>query len=196
MSENRAVVGRGAKVIAAVHEAALEELLDKGFAALTMEAVAQRAGVHKTTVYRRWGDRQSLVVDVLSGQFAASMPAPDTGSFEDDLHLLAQALVASVSGGPGAAMRAAMFSDAGRLPEVGEACRRVFADRLRRTEHVVRRAVDRGELPAEVDPVEVLSTLAAQVYFRLQLTELSATGDCAERSVRVVLAAARDGALA
>ncbi len=56
---------RGAAVRAAVLTAALDELAERGFAALTMDNVATRAGVHKTTVYRRWPDRESLVTDAV-----------------------------------------------------------------------------------------------------------------------------------
>jgi AcrR family transcriptional regulator len=50
-------VGRGPKVRAAVLAATLEELAAVGYAALTVDDVARRAGVHKTTIYRRWEDR-------------------------------------------------------------------------------------------------------------------------------------------
>src|SRR5262245_4386940 len=61
---------RGSKVRDAVHAATLAELLDKGYAALSIDSVAQRAGVHKTTVYRRWVDRDSLLVDALAEHLA------------------------------------------------------------------------------------------------------------------------------
>ena len=57
---------RGATVRANVLAATLAELAEAGYAALTVEAVADRAGVHKTTVYRRWRDREALVIDALT----------------------------------------------------------------------------------------------------------------------------------
>lgn len=188
-------VGRGAKVRAAVHAATLAELVDKGYAALTVEAVAARAGVHKTTVYRRWKDRESLVVDALTGQAAADVPVPDTGSVEDDLRALARSLVAMVTAGGGSALLAAMFSGGAGLPEVAEARHHVFGDRLRRARPVVTRAIERGELPAGTDPDELLRTLAAPIYFRLLMTAEPVDGTTADQAVRVTLAAARAGAL-
>ncbi|MEU8109757.1 TetR/AcrR family transcriptional regulator [Nonomuraea muscovyensis] len=188
-------VGRGAKVRAAVHAATLAELVDNGYAALTVEAVAARAGVHKTTVYRRWKDRESLVVDALAGQAAADVPVPDTGSVEGDLRALARSLVAMVTGGSGPALLAAMFSGGAGLPEIAEARQQVFGDRLRRARPVVTRAVERGELPAGTDPGELLRTLAAPIYFRLLMTAEPVDAATADQAVRVALAAARAGAL-
>jgi AcrR family transcriptional regulator len=188
-------VGRGRKAQAAVRAATLAELLDRGYAELTVEGVAQRAGVHKTTVYRRWKDRASLVVDALSEHFATDIPTPDTGAIETDLSALARALAHSMTGPVGRAVQTAMYSDAGRLPEIAEARRRVFADRFRRAEPVITRAIERGELPAETDPVELLKTLAAPIYFRLLVSADPVEEGTADQAVRITLAAARAGAL-
>ncbi|GGW67594.1 TetR/AcrR family transcriptional regulator [Streptomyces xantholiticus] len=188
-------VGRGRKAQAAVRAATLAELLDRGYAELTVEGVAQRAGVHKTTVYRRWKDRASLVVDALAEHFAADIPTPDTGAIETDLRALARALAQSMTGPVGRAVQTAMYSDAGRLPEIAEARRRVFADRFRRAEPVITRAIERGELPAETDPVELLKTLAAPIYFRLLVSADPIEEATADQAVRITLAAARAGAL-
>ncbi|GAA2220176.1 TetR/AcrR family transcriptional regulator [Nonomuraea monospora] len=184
-------VGRGAKVRAAVHAAALAELVDKGYAALTVESVAQRAGVHKTTVYRRWKDRESLLTDALAEHMATDVPVPDTGSIETDLRALARSLVQAYTSPTGQAVLAAMFTG---LPEAAAARRHVFDDRLVRAEPVVTRAVGRGELPADTDPGEVLKTLAAPIYLRLLVTADPVDESTADRAVHVTLAAARAGA--
>ncbi|GAA3142423.1 TetR/AcrR family transcriptional regulator [Nonomuraea roseoviolacea] len=189
-------VGRGAKVRAAVHAATLAELVDKGYAALTVEGVAQRAGVHKTTVYRRWKDRESLLVDALAEHLAADVPVPDTGTVEDDLRALARSLVQSYTSPTGRAVLAAMFTGAAHLPEIAAAGGHVFRDRLTRAEPVVRRAVERGELPVGTDPGEVLRTLAAPVYLRLLVTGDPVDETTADQAARVTLAAARAGAFA
>src|SRR5262249_60890107 len=77
--------GRGPKVRAAVLAATLAELADKGYAALTVDGIARRAGIHKTTIYRRWKDRESLVADGLGEHIAMDFPIPDTRSGETDL---------------------------------------------------------------------------------------------------------------
>lgn len=188
-------VGRGAKVRAAVHAATLAELVDKGYAALTVENVAQRAGVHKTTVYRRWKDRESLLVDALAEHMATDIPVPDTGTIETDLGALARSLVQAFTDANGQAILAAMFTGAAHLPEIAAARRHVFEDRLVRAEPVVTRAVERGELPGDTDPAELLKTLAAPIYLRLLITAEPVDETTAGRAVNVTLAAARAGAL-
>src|SRR5437879_1266577 len=66
--------GRGPKVRAAVLAATLDELEETGYAGLTIDSIARRAGVHKTTVYRRWPDRESLVADVVGEHIAMDFP--------------------------------------------------------------------------------------------------------------------------
>ncbi|MFF3326244.1 TetR-like C-terminal domain-containing protein [Streptomyces sp. NPDC002889] len=84
----------------------------------------------------------------------------------------------------------------GGLPPLGTAAgHRVFADRFRRAEPVITRAVERGELPAETDPVELLKTLAAPIYFRLLVSADPIEEGTADQAVRITLAAARAGAL-
>ncbi|MEV4799392.1 TetR/AcrR family transcriptional regulator [Nonomuraea sp. NPDC049421] len=195
MQSDRRPVGRGAKVRAAVHAATLAELVDKGYAALTVENVAQRAGVHKTTVYRRWKDRESLLTDALAEHMAMDVPVPDTGTIEGDLRALANSLVRTFTSPTGQAILAAMFTGAAHLPEIAAARRQVFDDRLTRAEPVVVRAIERGELPAATDPAELLKTLAAPIYLRLLITADPVDETTADRAVRVALTAARGGAL-
>lgn len=188
-------VGRGAKVRAAVHAATLAELVDKGYAALTVENIAQRAGVHKTTVYRRWKDRESLLTDALAEHMALDIPVPDTGAIESDLRALARSIVEAFTSPTGQAILAAMFTGAAHLPEIAAARRHVFDDRLARGEPVVTRATERGELPRDTDPVELLKTLAAPIYLRLLITAEPVDETTADQAVRVTLAAAHAGAL-
>ncbi|MET8003573.1 TetR/AcrR family transcriptional regulator [Nonomuraea glycinis] len=195
MKSDRPVVGRGAKVRAAVHAATLAELVDKGYAAFSVDAVAQRAGVHKTTVYRRWKDRESLIVDAVSEHMAMDIPDPDTGTVEADLRALARSLAHSFTTPAGQAILAAMFTGAAHLPEIAEARRHVFHDRLRRAEPVVTRAVARGELPAGTDPAELLKTLAARIYLDLLITGDPVDEALADKAARIALAAAHAGAL-
>lgn len=145
--------------------------------------------------YRRWKDRASLVVDALAEHFATDIPIPDTGAVETDLQAIARALAQSMTGPVGRAVQTAIFSDAGRLPEIAEARRRVFADRFRRAEPVVARAIERGELPAGTDAVELFKTLAAPIYFRLLVSADPVEEGTADQAVRITLAAARAGAL-
>ena len=187
--------GRGPKVRAAVLAATLAELTEGGYAALTIDRAAQRAGVHKTTIYRRWKDRESLVVDALIDQIAVDVPIPDTGAIETDLRELARSVVRWVTSPTGQAVLTTVLSDAVRIPEIAAVKRRFFDDRFQRAEPVVARAIKRGELPASTDPAELIKTLVAPIYFRLLIAAEPVDESTADHAAQVALAAARAGVL-
>lgn len=188
-------VGRGKRMRAAVLDAAITEVIEAGYAGLTVEGVARRAGVHKTTIYRNWKDTGGLLTDALASRFAADIPIPDTGSVEGDLRVLARSLVSTMTTRAGHALLTAVLSDAGRHPRLGDIKHALFDDRFQKAEPVVTRAVERGELPAGTDPTEVLVALAAPIYFRLLFTSGPVDSATADQAARIALAAARAGAL-
>jgi AcrR family transcriptional regulator len=111
--------GRSARVRAAVHRAVAELLAEEPAEALTLPAVAGRAGVHPTTLYRRWGSVADLLADVATSRFSGDIVVPDTGSLRADLERWA-ADVATDLADPDvlSLMRAAIGSG----PEGGCAC--------------------------------------------------------------------------
>jgi AcrR family transcriptional regulator len=175
--------------------ATLEELADRGYAALSIESVARRAGVHKTSVYRHWTDRQALVLDALTTNVAGGLVIPDTGSFETDLSEFARGLVAWLTSPPGNAVVQATVADASRVLEIGDLQRRFYAERLQRDEVMIRRAIDRGEIPADTDPAEVIKALIGPIYLRLLITAEPIDATTADRATELVLAAVRAGVL-
>ncbi|MEU9033469.1 TetR/AcrR family transcriptional regulator [Streptomyces sp. NPDC048352] len=194
-SDRGPAVGRGPRMRAAVLAATISELTAAGYAALTVDAVAQRAGVHKTTIYRNWKTSDELVADALTGHFAADIPIPDTGAAESDLRALARSLVATMTTDAGRALLTTALSDAVRTPRLAEIKRALFEDRFRQAEPVVTRAVERGELLAGTDPAELLKALVAPIWFRLAFTGEPVDEATADRAVAVALAAAHAGVL-
>ena len=91
--------GRSARVRQAILAAALHELIDNGYAALSVEAVASRAEVNKTTIYRRWPTLDDLLVDALTTWSQDAIPGADTGSIETDLLTLGRELADQLNGG-------------------------------------------------------------------------------------------------
>src|SRR5579875_2521841 len=87
--------GRTARTRTAVLAATLAELAERGYAELTVEQIAQRSGVHKTTVYRRWGGVDGLLVDALGEASADDWTAPDTGTLLGDLTAINAELLAA-----------------------------------------------------------------------------------------------------
>jgi AcrR family transcriptional regulator len=185
--------GRGPKVRTAVLAATLAELADKGYAALTIDNIARRAGIHKTTIYRRWKDRESLVADVLGEHIAMDFPIPDTGSVETDLRELARLLVGWVTSPTGRMIFAAVYSDAARIPGISDVRRDLFDDSPRRAAPVIARAVEQGELPRGTDAAAVMRALVAPIYFRLEVTGEPVDEAAADQAAQIALAAARAG---
>jgi AcrR family transcriptional regulator len=186
-----ASLGRGAKVRAAVLAATIEELSERGYAAFTIDNVAQRTGVHKTTVYRRWPDRETLIAEALADSVATEIPIPDTGSVDDDLRGLARSLVAWANSASGRAVLAVMVSTAAGLPAPPNSARHVFRDRIRQTLPVVTRAITRGEVPDGTDPAELIKTLVAPIYFRVLITGEPVGDSTADAAAALALTAAR-----
>jgi len=94
--------GRTARTTTAVLAAAIEELSVHDYADISVESIAARAGVHKTTVYRRWGSKVEIIRQALVGAASVHIQVPDTGRVESDLLLLAQAVRGVLSGPRGA----------------------------------------------------------------------------------------------
>src|SRR4051812_8420984 len=89
--------GRSARVIHDVLDATLEELARSGYVALTIESVAARAGVNRTTIYRRWPTKYALVHAAMLASQDGLQEAPDTGAIRSDLMTLARQRLAAVS---------------------------------------------------------------------------------------------------
>jgi len=182
--------GRSARVRDAVLAATYAELADHGYPALTVDAVATRAGVHKTTVYRRWGGVDDLLADALDQTRETPWPVPDTGTVEGDLVAVAVE-IASAFGDAGVptAVVAASFQS----PRAALALQAFYAARQEEAAKVVVRAVDRGELPGGVDPVEVVRLACAPLYYRVFITREPVDAVVAERAAHAAIAAARAG---
>ncbi|MEL7977528.1 TetR/AcrR family transcriptional regulator [Isoptericola sp. F-RaC21] len=188
--------GRSARVREDVFAATLAELVEVGYTALTIERVAARAGVHKTTVYRRWEDKDSLLVAAVSELAAQPVPAVDTGGLRSDLFAYASAIVSLLAGPVGRVARTALTSDAMRVPGIAAFKDELFATRRPLSAEIVRRAVERGELDPGTDPHQVIDFLVAPVYFRLMLSEELLDDELARQVTDATVAAARAGAFA
>ena len=185
--------GRSARVREAVLRAALELLEETDVADLTVERLAGRAGVNKTTIYRRWRDLDGLIGDVLQQLGALHVPIPDTGDFDRDLAELAESLREAITGHAGGKVMTALAAGASRSSRSAEVLRGFLRQRFEQAEIIVRRAVERGELTREVDGMAVIETLGAPFYLRLLVTSDPIDVTFAQRAAAVAAAAARAG---
>jgi AcrR family transcriptional regulator len=175
-------------VQAAVLEAVATLLTERGYDDMTMEAVAVRADVHKTTVYRRWPTKAELVFDAARRHSEQQVPMPDTGSLLGDLRQLAREVAANIGTEPGATMARAVVAAAATSSEVAPAMHDFWSDRLARAAPIVERAAARGEIPAATDANLVVESLIGPLWVRLLLTGEPIDDELAERVAELVTA--------
>ncbi|MEU8681255.1 TetR/AcrR family transcriptional regulator C-terminal ligand-binding domain-containing protein [Streptomyces sp. NPDC048611] len=185
--------GRTARTRQAVLTAVFQELGEGGFAGLTMDKVAQRSGIHLATLYRRWRCPEGLVCELLT-ELSSDVPLPDSGSLPEDLRALARSIAAFYGEARMSGLIEAVVSAAARDPQAASVLRSFFGERLALAGRMVRRAVDRGELPADTDPEELMSALGAPFYYRILIARRPVDRDLAESAATAVWAAARAGA--
>lgn len=135
---------RGDELIGAIRAATLAELVEHGWAGLTVEGVADRAGVGKASIYRRWPGKLELALDAIDQVLPDLVESPDTGSIRGDLIAMLRTFSTAMNGPCGALMRSAGDPDADELRQAVE--ERLVAPRRNRMLEVMRRAIARGEI--------------------------------------------------
>jgi AcrR family transcriptional regulator len=159
-------------------------LAERGLAGMSIEEVAARAGVGKATIYRRWPSRGILALDAFLSEFQGLQPLPDTGTLRGDLLAALTGWVRAVTRTAAGRMLAGLVAEAQRDPALAEAWRDRVIEPLRAQHSIMlERAVQRGELPADVDSDVVLDLLYGAAYHRL----LQGHRPLSERFVREVV---------
>ena len=181
---------RDPQVDQAIIAAAVELLGDGGVEAMSVEAVAARAGVSRASVYRRYANRVDLMEAAFHAASVQKPEPPDTGSVRTDLVqlvlILKSVLLDSESGG----MLPAMLSAARENPEVREALERFTSARRSPTIEVIRRGIDRGEIRDDVEPELLADMLVGAVIYRLFMRNGTIGQRRAEELVDLVLGGA------
>ncbi|HEY9373806.1 TetR/AcrR family transcriptional regulator [Streptomyces sp.] len=186
--------GRTARTRAAVRDAVLTGLAEHGYPGLTVEYVSEHSGVHKTTLYRRWGTLEGLVADALDLAGEDDWTPPDTGSLAGDLRALAREVSESFADPAAAAAPTAFVGAAFQSPRAAEALHAFYTERFRRCEPVVERAVDRGEAPPGTDAGAVVRAVSAPLFLRLFITREPVDTALADQAAAAALAAVKAGA--
>jgi len=169
---------RSAEADRAILAATADLLAERGLAAMSIEEVAARAGVGKTTIYRRWPSKGLLALDAFVISFRAEQPLPDTGSLRGDLLSALHAWVRATTQTAMGPMLTGLIAEAQNDPELRGAWRDRVLEPLR-TQHriMLDRAISRGEIPASVDRDVVLDLFFGAAEHRLLLGHLPMTGD-------------------
>jgi AcrR family transcriptional regulator len=160
---------RSEKARLAILESAAELLLAQGLSAVSMDAVAERAGVSKATIYRWWPTKETLALDALYNEWSAARPrARDTGTLRGDLMSLMRPWARLAGSRPYGRVIAALITEARTDPAFAEEYRTRFLEPRRdQARAIFRRAIERGEIPADTKVEVALDVLWGPLYHRL-----------------------------
>lgn len=185
--ERRRSIGarRNPEAQEAILDAAEAILLEDGAAAFSIEAVARRARAGKPTIYRWWPTRGTLLLDIYHRQKPAAIHA-DTGTIEEDVALFVERLLDYWRGGAGQVFRF-IVAEAQRDAACAEALRAYAAERRRQTAAMFERAIARGEISPDTDPLLSAEMLAAFAWHRLLTDRLAIDREEAARIARQVV---------
>jgi len=148
----------------------MQELAEVGYGRLSIEAVARRAGVGKTAVYRRWGSKLEMVLEVVSAEAGDPLPLPDTGTLRGDLEMLLRIVTRALQHPLASQIIPDLLAEAARNPQIAETLQGVLRTNQRDIGALlIDRAVQRGELPAGADPDAVVDLIVGPVYWRLAI---------------------------
>lgn len=153
----------------AILRAALDLLLEQGLDRMTMDAVAERAGVSKATIYRWWRSKPALAIDALYAEWEPVRPQPrDTGTLRGDLLALVRPWVRLVNTTGSSRILASLVNEAHADPAFAELYRDHFVrPRRDHARELFQRAIERGEIPPSTDIDVALDLLYGPLYHRL-----------------------------
>jgi AcrR family transcriptional regulator len=188
---------RSEKARRAILQAVADLLLDDGMARVSMDAVAERAGVSKATIYRWWPSKERLALEALLDWATAVSPPRDTGTLRGDLVALVRPWVREIRKRPFGRVIATLITEAQSDPEFAAIYRRHFVELRREPMRAAfLRAVDRGEAPVDLDIDVALDLIYGPLYHRLLHGHAPLTERFAESVVDLALSGIlrRDGA--
>jgi AcrR family transcriptional regulator len=177
--------GRSARVRAAVLGATLAGITEEEGDALSIPRIAARAGVHETSIYRRWGSREALILDAVTSLIGEEIPVPDTGSLRGDLVAFLDRSIGFLSSPIGVRLVRATAPMPRTAPtDVRQA---YWPRRFERIGEMFARAIARREIAPTADIALATEMLLAPLYFRLLITDRSLEDDLPERLTAFVL---------
>jgi AcrR family transcriptional regulator len=186
-----AAVLRG-DITVAIRNAVMHELAEVGYGRLSIEAVARRAGVGKTAVYRRWGNKLEMVLEIVSDVAGRSVPLPDTGSFSGDLELLMMIVSRALRHRIASQIIPDLMAEASRNPQIAETLQTALRTHQQAIgDKLVGQAIARGELPEGTDPQLVVDLILGPLYWRLAVSRNPISDDYLEMLTTAIMGALR-----
>ncbi|MFF4803330.1 TetR/AcrR family transcriptional regulator [Streptomyces sp. NPDC001351] len=157
------------RVTDAITEAAFAELAETGYARMSMEAVARRAGVGKAALYRRWSSKQTMIAELIRSKVTHTLPhTPATGDLHSDLRELLATFRSQLAHPLLARIWAGLLAEASHDDALAEGLHtEVTAPRRAAARTILQAAIDRGELPPGLDLDLGTDLLIAPLAFRV-----------------------------
>lgn len=177
---------RGAPVVDRVLDLALEALAVQGYHRFSVPEMADRAGLNKTSLYRRWPTKGALVGAALERAMGHDAPLPDTGALPTDMLAFALAAAAWADAPAGRAVMKSLLTD-GDDPEVRALVAQLLRNRASGPSLLFERAMARGELDARADVGMALSVIAGAMSHRIFVEREAVTEAFVARLIRLVL---------
>jgi AcrR family transcriptional regulator len=188
--------GRSAAVRTAVLGATTDLLVDVGLDAIELTVVADRAGVGRSTVYRRWGSVAALIADLLADMAETSVPRADTGSLRGDLRANAALVRRTLSSDRQGRLFKAIIAAATYDDRTAAALSEFYARRIAEWSTCVDDAAARGEAPVGTDSTAVIRQVSAPLYYQFLTSTRRLTERDAIRAADAALAAVAAGVFA
>jgi AcrR family transcriptional regulator len=177
---------RGSPVVARVLRAAIEELARIGYGALSIEEVANRAGVNKTTVYRRWATKSELVRAALRSMGDERVCEVSTGSLRGDLLAVGRSIIAFAESSEGRSILRMLLAE-GMEPELAEIAASLRREREASPRALVDEAVARGDLARGADAMLLMEALFGAIIQRLFISHEPVNDAFVQRIVDLLL---------
>jgi AcrR family transcriptional regulator len=167
-----------------IKRTALELGQELGYAKLSMEAIAARAGVGKHTIYRRWSSKGALMLDALLSLDDSDLDYPDTGDVLTDLRRQIYAAVDLLAGAPFRPLFQALVGEAQHDPDVAAALNeRFIAPQAAKTAARLKTAQEQGQVSPDFDLTMAMAILSGPLYFRLLITQEPLTHEYVDRTL-------------
>jgi AcrR family transcriptional regulator len=173
----------------AVLRATFELLMETGVSGVSVDEIARRSGVAKTTLYRHWPTRTALVLDACS-RLSTRPEAPDTGSLKGDLTALTEEVASRLSTGRWSSVLPSVIDAAERDPELAAIHAKLHADMMSGFRTVIARAHARGDLPKARTETEIIEAVVGALFYRRWFSREPLTPAVARALVARALAAA------
>src|SRR3954447_266085 len=185
-------VRRGRRLSPEIDDRILQETLamlaDVGYARLRLDALAERAGVAKTTILRRWPSKAAVAAAAVQRLALQTADVPKSNNLREDLQALLSNAVAAFASGPGRFVPA-LIRESGHHPEIADLLATVIQTRRAAYRRVLNRAIARHDLHPDVDQEVIIDLLVGPLWTRLLITRQPVTQALVEEIVDAVLRA-------